>query len=102
MTLAAREDFLQSQLVDSPEQKVLLSPSMADIYRDRVARLHDVLDGADEDTETIETIRSLIDKVVVTPVERKLTIDLYGQIAAILKLSLEEKSMPMSARWRSN
>ena len=73
LTLEAREDFLISQLADSPGQKVLLNPRMADIYRDRVARLHDILAGADEDIEAIETIRSLIDKVVVKPVEGKLT-----------------------------
>jgi hypothetical protein len=33
------------------------------------ARLHDVLAGADEDIETIESIQSLVDKVVVTPIE---------------------------------
>lgn len=83
LTLEAREDFLQSQLADSPEQEVLLNPRMADIYRDRVARLQDI--------EAIEALRSLIDKVVVKLVEGKLTIDLHGQIAAILMISLGRK-----------
>ena len=85
LTLEAREDFLQSQLADLPEQKVLLNPNMAGIYHDRVAK------RPDKDIETIETIRSLIEKVVVTPVAEKVTIDLHGQIAAILRLSLGRK-----------
>lgn len=91
LTLEAREDFLQSQLADSPKQEVLLNPRMADIYRDRVARLHDILVGADEDIGAIEALRSFIDKVVAKHVEGKLTIDLHGQIAAILRLSLGRK-----------
>lgn len=90
LTLEARENFLQSQLADSTGQKVLLNPNMAGSYRDRVAKLHEALTGPDEDIETIETIRSLIDKVVVTPVDGKLTIDLHGQIAAILGSHVEE------------
>ena len=81
---------------------MLLNPGMADIYRDRVARLHDVLAGADEDTETIETIRSLIDKVVVTPVEGKLTITFTGKSPRFSSSRSGEKPMQMSARWRSN
>lgn len=89
--LEQREDVLNAKLAAAPEQKVLFNPNMAEAYRKRVTALHTAIAAPEGDLEAFEAIRSLIEKVVVTPVDGKLTIDLYGQIAAILRLSAGKK-----------
>jgi DNA invertase Pin-like site-specific DNA recombinase len=90
-TLEQREDELNAKLAATPEQKVLFNPNMADAYRKRVVALHTAISTPGGDLESFEAIRSLIEKVVVTPVDGKLTIDLFGQIAAILRLSAAKR-----------
>ena len=60
---------------------------MAELYRRRVAALEEAINRPDADTEAIEAIRSLAEKIVLQPVDGKLAFDLYGEIGAILKLA---------------
>ena len=83
--------MLKAKLVAAPEQKVLFNPNMAEVYRKRVADLHTAIVASDGDPDAFEAIRSSIERVVITPVAGKLTIDLHGQIAAILRLSTGKK-----------
>ncbi len=93
LALEAREDVLRDRLdAATPENKVLLNPNMADIYRGHVARLHEALENSGDDREAFDAIRSLIQQVVVTPGNGKPTIDLHGQIAAILNLTAGKKA----------
>jgi hypothetical protein len=43
-------------------------------------------------SKAIEAVRSLIDRIAVTPTAGKLTIDLYGEIAAILCMAAGKKA----------
>ncbi len=92
LALEAREDELKARLASEPERKVLLNPNMAELYRARVSELHEALAQPDGDKQAFEAIRLLIERVVITPVDGKLTIDLHGQIAAILRLSAEKRA----------
>ena len=92
LALEAREDALKAKLVATPEPKVLLNPNMAELYRSRVAGLHAALSATDPDRDAFEAIRSLIERVVLTPVDGKLAIDLYGEIAGILKMAAGHKA----------
>jgi site-specific DNA recombinase len=92
MALEAREDVLIAKLQTAPQQNVLLNPNMAEIYRQRVAVLHQALEAPDGNVEAIEAVRSLIDRIAVTPTAGKLTIDLYGEIAAILCMAAGKKA----------
>jgi hypothetical protein len=83
LTLEAREDVLKARLAAKPEGKALLNPNMAEVYRARVSELHEALAHADGDREASEAIRSLIERVVITPA---------GGTAAILRLSAEKKA----------
>ncbi|MFV0295425.1 MAG: hypothetical protein ACK5JT_04825 [Hyphomicrobiaceae bacterium] len=87
LALEAREDALKAKIEATPEHKVVVSPAMAEIYRARVAKLHEALDGSDAGREAMEAIRLLLDRVVLVPVEGKLAIDLYGEIGPILQLA---------------
>ena len=85
--LEARQDQVKAKLAASPEPKVYLAPGMAEIYRQKIGELHQVLAAGSEQPEVYEALRSLVDSVVLTPVDGALAIDLHGEIAEILKLS---------------
>ena len=92
MALEAREDVLMAKLQTCPQRNVLLNPNMAEIYRQQVAVLHQALEAPDGNVDAIEAVRSLIDRIAVTPTAGKLTIDLYGEIAAILRIAAGKKT----------
>ena len=71
LALEAREDVLNAKLAATPELKVLLNPRMADMYRARMASLHEALSRPDADREAAEAIRSLVDKVALVPADRE-------------------------------
>ena len=59
---------------------------MSEIYRQKVGELHQVLAAGRELPEVYEALRSLIDRVVLKPIDGALTIDLHGEITEVLKL----------------
>ena len=76
-------------LGESEPEPTRLHPNLAEVYRQKVAALHKApADEASRD-EAFELIRSLIDKVVVTPMEGDMHIDLHGELAGILALCRE-------------
>jgi hypothetical protein len=85
--LEAREDEIKVKLAATPEPKVYLAPNMAEIYRQRISELQQVLAAGSEHADALQAIRGLIDKVVLTPVEGVLRIDLHGEAAAILQFA---------------
>jgi site-specific DNA recombinase len=90
LALEHRQDQLKIELAAAPEpEPTRLHPGLAEIYRTKVAALHEAL--ADEGTrdEAFELIRSLIEKVVITPTEGEMHIDLHGELAGILGLCRE-------------
>ena len=89
--LEAREDEIKSKLTATPEPKVYLAPNMAEIYRERVEGLHQALVAGADQNQAQEAIRSLIDNVVLTPIDSVLRVDLHGEVAAILQLSAAGK-----------
>lgn len=91
LALETREDVLKAKLEATPEQKVLLNPGMAEVYRAHVAAMHEALALPDADRDAAEAIRSLVEKVVLVPVDGKLAIDLYGEIGPILKLAMAKQ-----------
>jgi hypothetical protein len=90
LALEARQDQLQAELAAAPEAKQpLLHPNLAEVYRAKVAALQDALADPTVQDEAFELIRSLIEKVVVTPAEGDMHIDLHGELAGILGLCRE-------------
>ena len=89
--LEAREDEIKIKLDATPEPKVYLAPKMAEIYRERVEGLQQALAADAEWDQAHEAIGDLIDKVVLTPVDGALRVDLHGEAAAILQLSAAGK-----------
>ena len=62
---------------------------MAGFYRAQVAALAEALSAEENHAEAAEIIRSLVDRIELTPdvAGRKLEIDLYGDLAGILGLA---------------
>ena len=88
--LVARKSELESLIAGTSEAPVLLHPRMADRYREEVSQLVETLKNDDSRAEAIEMIRALIDKIVLVPDpdSNGFLIDLYGDLAGILNISL--------------
>ncbi len=89
----ARQKELRHILENTEEAPVLLHPRMADYYHKEVQTLIESLNSEDNRQEAAQLIRSLIEKVVLTPQkeENRLSIDLYGDLAGILTISTKDK-----------
>lgn len=89
--LEERKQELTQRLQSSSTPKPLLHPAMAEIYRTKVADLHQAFKDESLGAAAMETVRSLIDEVVLTPVDGELRIDLKGDLAGILALTAGSK-----------
>jgi site-specific DNA recombinase len=92
--LEARKNELTRLLAVAEDPPPLLHPNMAHHYRTQVAELHEALQ---EDSEAkrmaaADIIRSLIKEIVLTPAEDELKIDVRGDLAGILAISLKTKT----------
>jgi site-specific DNA recombinase len=92
--LEARKGELERVLTEAAEPPPLLHPEMATFYREQVAALHSALgdtEGADR-AEAAERVRSLVGKIVLTPEDGRLVIDVHGDLAGILAIAHGERS----------
>jgi len=72
---------------------------MAQRYRQEVGRLREAFNHPEHRTEAATLLRSLVDKVVLTPngSKKPLTIDLHGDLAGILTIATgRQKRIPES------
>ena len=92
--LEARKAELAEKLANADEPPPLLHPSMALQYRKRVQQLYDALQDEDEGKriEAADTLRSLVDQIVLTPVDGKVEIDVQGDLGGILTISTQSKN----------
>src|SRR5690606_16258526 len=89
--IAARREKLEALVNGAEEETVLLHPNMGAYYRSQVAALAEALNAAENRVEAAEIIRSLVDRITLTPnALGTLTIDLYGDLAGILSLATNE------------
>jgi site-specific DNA recombinase len=74
---------------------VLLHPNMAAHYRDQVANLTQALTAEENRAEAADLLRSLLDRIELTPVwqdgKETLSITLHGDLAGILGLAARAK-----------
>ncbi|MCK4945768.1 MAG: recombinase family protein, partial [Alphaproteobacteria bacterium] len=90
----ARQKELKVILENTEEEKVILHPNLAVKYKQEVQNLIVSLNSSDRRMEAAEILRSLIDKITLTPDKdgEKLVVDLYGDLAGILSVSAEKKA----------
>ena len=92
--LEGRKAELEQKLADAESPPPLLHPEMATFYREQVNALHGALQ---DDTETTrlkagEILRSLVKAIILTPEPEELKIDVRGDLAGILAISLKTKT----------
>ncbi len=94
VVIEKRKKELELFLAEADEPPPLLHPSMALQYRKRVQQLYDALQDEDEGKriEAADTLRSLVDQIVLTPVDGKVEIDVQGDLAGILTISTQSKN----------
>lgn len=82
---------LEDKLENAEEEPVLIHPEMGRYYREQVTALSEALGDEAYRTEAVAIIRTLVDKIVLTPAEidgkKTVVIDLHGQLAGILSLA---------------
>lgn len=91
MTLEARQLALQQDLAAVNAPAPLTRPNLAEVYRQRVDRLHEALQDPATRAEAFELIRSLIDEIRLVPDDGELRIELKGELAGILALAAGSK-----------
>ena len=96
--LEVRKAQLEAVLASSEEPPPVLHPSMAVVYRERVAALHEALQQDDTRAQAAEVIRSLVSEIVLTPEDGALQINVRGDLAGILTIAAAgtQKSPPLS------
>ena len=92
--LEARKADLERALAQAKEPPPLLHPEMATFYREQVAALHVALgeDDGEGRAAAAELLRTLVDKIVLTPVDGRLEINVHGDLASILAIAHEKSS----------
>lgn len=89
--LETRKADLEALIADMTEPPPLLHPNMAEIYRSRVAALHEALLRDETKTEAAQTIRALVDQVTLVPENGELAIMLRGDLAAMLSYAANKR-----------
>jgi len=97
--LEAQQASLRQQLqaAASPAPVVRLHPNAAALYAAKVAELHTALDQPHIRVEAMEVLRTLIERIVLTPDETApngLAVELFGDLATILNLASSTGRMP--------
>jgi hypothetical protein len=87
VALEAREDELNAVLANRPEAEPALHPNLANIYREKVAALHETLADPQTKDEAFSIIRTLIDEIRLVPETGELRIEIRRALAGILALS---------------
>ncbi|MGA8156811.1 MAG: recombinase family protein, partial [Rhodoplanes sp.] len=87
--LEDQKEGLERRLADADEPPALLHPEMAGYYRKQVAALHAALqeEGDTRRLRAVEVLRSLVDRIVLTPEDGELRIAVVGDIAGILTVA---------------
>lgn len=91
--LEARQKELKAFLQEAEEPPPLLHPNMAHHYRIQVDELYAALQ---EDSEAkrmtaADLMRSLVKEIILTPEDSELQIDVRGDLAGILAISVKSK-----------
>ncbi len=97
--LEIEQDELRSLLGDADQADTVIPiTNIARVYKVRVERLVDGLTDSAIRQEAIEIIQSMIEQIIVTPVEGGFTIDLHGELGAILALVDGKQKLPDAKR----
>ena len=91
-SLQDRQKKIEEDLSAVPPPAPRLHPNLASIYKEKIANLVQALTDPSTLIEANTAIRRLIERVQLVPENGELKIELYGELAALLKLGTEPKT----------
>lgn len=96
--ILTRKQELEELLSQIKERPVLFHPNMAERYRTEIDRLIDALNHEEHRIEAHDIIRSLIDRVVMSPDPngKRPHLDLVGDLAGILSIAANRERAEVS------
>jgi site-specific DNA recombinase len=94
LALEARKAALTEDTKDATEERVLVHPGLADVYRRKVETLTEALDKDESRTEAAEALRAMIQTIRLIPQDGELAIELVGELAGILAVAHEKTPGP--------
>jgi site-specific DNA recombinase len=96
VALERRQKELKAFLLEAEEPPPLLHPNMAHHYHVQVSELYAALqeDSAAQRMVAANVLRSLVQEIILTPEDDALQIDVRGDLAGILAISLKGKIPP--------
>ena len=96
--LEAEKAHLMRQAAEAPAPTVRLLPNLASLYRERAERLAELLQDPDYGAEAKTLVRSLIEQVVVKRDADDQTIELIGDIVAMIGITQAKPSLANAKR----
>ena len=90
--LAARRKSVRAKLEATPPVRPRLHPNLSLLYKNKITNLIEALNAPETITEANGAVRQLIESVRLVAKGESLQIELYGELAALLKLSEEPKT----------
>lgn len=100
--LEAERDQTEADIANIIPPAVEFHPNAAHAYRDKVRDLKKTLAASDDDSRLAahEVIREIVEKIVVHPGKpyRPVEIEIYGQLAALLRISERAAADPLESR----
>lgn len=98
----ARKAELTTLLATAEEPPALLHPNMATYYREQVTLLHTALREETEEKrlEAGEVLRSLVQRIVLTPENGELKVELIGDLAGILTIAVDGRTSSQTQKSR--
>jgi site-specific DNA recombinase len=91
-SLQDRQKKIEEDLSAVPPPAPRLHPNLASIYKEKIINLVQALNDPNTLIEANTAIRQLIERVQLVPENGELKIELYGELAALLKLGTEPKN----------
>lgn len=98
--LEAERETLAGRVNLEPEPPVRMHPNLAGLYRRKVEALREALTDEETRTEALDILRTLIEAVLIDPMEGGYEIELVGEIANMLDVT-EDAGNKKTARGRA-
>src|SRR6185312_1350746 len=90
--LEARHAQLAAQAAAPVPAPVAIHPNASEIYRRKVAQLHDALTAEDTRAGAAEALRALIDAICIVPEGEGNAVEIVGELGALLQLAYNNKN----------
>jgi site-specific DNA recombinase len=85
--LEARQAHLSAQVTAPAPAPMTIHPNASEIYRRKVAELHEALTAEETRASAAEALRGLVDEIRVTPDGTGHAVEIVGELGALLRLS---------------